>query len=75
MSITASKLREDIYKILDQAIETGQPVKITRKGTVLHIVPEKRASKLKNLTVRTVFLGDSDEIATMDWSREWSEAK
>lgn len=75
MSITASRLREDIYKILDQAIETGQPVEITRKGTVLHIVPEKRMSKLDNLRVRTVFVSDTDEIATMDWSSEWSETK
>ena len=75
MPITASRLREDIYKILDQAIETGQPVEITRKGTVLHIVPEKRASKLDNLKTRVVFIGDSDEITSMDWSGEWSEAK
>lgn len=75
MAITASRLREDIYKILDQAIESGQPVEITRKGTVLHIVPEKRISKLDNLRVRTVFIGDSDEIASMEWSSEWSEAK
>lgn len=75
MAITASRLREDIYKILDQAIESGQPVEITRKGTVLHIVPEKRTSKLDNLRVRTVFIGDSDEIASMDWSSEWAEAK
>ena len=75
MPLTASKLREDIYKILDQAIETGQPIEITRKGTVLHIVPEKRASKLDNLRVRTIFVGDTDEIAAMDWSSEWSETK
>ena len=75
MPVTASKLREDIYKILDQAIETGQPVEITRKGAILHIVPEKRVSKLDNLRVRTIFVGDTDEIASMDWSSEWSEAK
>jgi len=31
MQITASKLRENIYRILDQAIATGAPVEVLRK--------------------------------------------
>ena len=46
MAITASKLRENIYRILDQAIETSVPVEISPKGAILRIVPEKRGSKL-----------------------------
>ena len=37
MRLTASKLRENIYRILDEAIATGAPVEVVRKGTVLRI--------------------------------------
>ena len=73
MPITASKLREDVYRILDEAIETGVPVEVIRKGVVLRIVPETRPSKLANLKKRSAFTGDPDDIISMDWSSEWSE--
>jgi hypothetical protein len=75
MRVTASKLRENIYRILDQAIETGQPVEIERKGVVLRIVTDPPPSKLARLKKRSVFVGDPDDIIGMDWSREWSELK
>jgi hypothetical protein len=39
MPLTASKLRENIYRILDQVLETGVPVEIERRGKILKIVP------------------------------------
>ena len=75
MRITASKLRENIYRILDDAINTGTPVEVVRKGTVVRIVPEKRASKLGRLKKRRGFKGDPDDIIRMDWSREWTELR
>ena len=75
MRITASKLRENIYRILDEAISTGIPVEVVRKGTVVRIVPEKRPLKLGRLKKRTGFQGDPDDIIRMDWSREWTELR
>jgi hypothetical protein len=75
MPITASKLRESVYRILDDAIETGKPVEVVRKGVTLIIVPPKRRSKLANLKKRAGLLGDPDDIVSMDWSKEWSELK
>jgi antitoxin (DNA-binding transcriptional repressor) of toxin-antitoxin stability system len=75
MRITASKLRENIYRILDDAIHTGTPVEILRKGTVVRIIPEKRISKLARLKKRRGFKGDPDDIISLDWSREWTELK
>ena len=43
MKITASKLRENVYNILDHALETGVPVEVERKGRILKIVPEATA--------------------------------
>jgi antitoxin (DNA-binding transcriptional repressor) of toxin-antitoxin stability system len=73
--VTASKLRENIYRILDEAIATGTPVEVVRKGSVLRIVPERRVSKLSRLKKRTGFDGDPDDIIGMDWLKEWSEIK
>ena len=73
--ITASKLRENVYKILDDAIATGAPVEVLRKGKIVRIVPDKPVSKLSRLRKRKGFVGDPDEIAEMDWSANWSELK
>lgn len=73
MRITASKLRENVYRILDEAISTGVAVEVVRKGKILKIVPEERPSKLSRLKRRSGFEGDPDEIAGMDWSAEWTE--
>jgi antitoxin (DNA-binding transcriptional repressor) of toxin-antitoxin stability system len=75
MRITASKLRENIYQILDEAVRTGVPIEVIRKGAVLRIVPEKRVSKLSRLKKRKGFEGDPDCVIGMDWSKEWSELK
>ncbi len=75
MRVTASKLRENDYRILDEAIQTGIPVEVIRKGVVLRIVPEQRASKLSRLKKRSGFEGDPYGILEMDWLKEWSELK
>jgi hypothetical protein len=75
MPITASKLRENVYKILDEAIETGVPVEVVRKGVVLKIVLDQPPGKLARLKKRSIFVGDPDDIISIDWSTEWSELK
>ena len=75
MRITASKLRENIYRILDEAISSGTPVEVVRKGTVVRIVPEKRPAKLSRLKKRQGFKGNPDDILRIDWSAEWTELR
>jgi len=71
MSITASQLRANVYKILDNALATGVPIDINRKGKVLKIVPPKGGGKLKNLKKRDILNVDPEEIVHIDWSKEW----
>jgi antitoxin (DNA-binding transcriptional repressor) of toxin-antitoxin stability system len=71
MPFTASKLRENIYRVLDQILETGVPVEITRKGRRLKIVPVDGPDKLANLKRRDVLNGDPEDIVHLDWSGEW----
>ena len=73
MKITASKLRENIYGILDQVLETGTPVEVVRKGKVLKIVPEQKPDKLSRLKKRKCIVGDPEDLVHMDWSSEWTE--
>ena len=76
MSMTASKLRQDIYRALDEVLETGVPLEIERKGRLLRIVPvaaaEKPQKKLENLQRHDDYLlCDPEELVHLDWSKEW----
>jgi antitoxin (DNA-binding transcriptional repressor) of toxin-antitoxin stability system len=71
MPLKASQLRENIYRILDEILETGVPVEIERRGKILRIVPAERRSKLENLKPREYLLSDPEELVHLDWSGEW----
>jgi len=74
MALTASKLREDIYKILDQVLETGVPVEIVRGRRRLKIVPADDIGhgKLARLQPRpNALIGDPEDLVHLDWSAEW----
>ena len=73
MRMTASRLRENIYKVLDQVLETGIPAEIQRKGKILKIVPPAGQSKLDNLKKHNILKGNPEDIVHMDWSAEWKE--
>jgi antitoxin (DNA-binding transcriptional repressor) of toxin-antitoxin stability system len=74
MKVTATRLRQNIYAILDQVLETGVPVEIERKGKVLQIVPEKKASKLDRIPpMPDIWVGDPEDIFKIDWMKEWRE--
>ncbi len=71
MVLKASSLRENIYRILDQVLETGVPVEIERRGKILKIIPSETRSKLENLKARPYLLSDAEELVHLDWSGEW----
>lgn len=74
MAVTATQLRKDIYRILDQVLETGTPVEIDRKGHRLKIMLDEPRSgdKLENLVRRDDYLKcDPEELVHLDWSAEW----
>ena len=69
--ITASRLRENIYRILDEVAETGVPIRIERKGRTLRIEREQAPSKLGRLKRRRYLRVRPDELVHLDWSGEW----
>jgi hypothetical protein len=76
MALTASKLRANVYRLLDEVLETGAALEIERNGKLLVIAPkeeEKKGSKLDSLPRREgAIIGDPNELIHMDWSSEWN---
>lgn len=76
MRITASKLRDDIYNILDRVIKTGIPVEVVRKGSILSIAPKKEeARRASRKRWRPAMLWDPEKYVHIDWLDEWNGMK
>ena len=71
-SLSLTALRNNLFKVVDQIIKTGNPVEIERKGQRLKIVLEEKRSKLDNLKPHDCIVGDPDELVDLKVS-EWHE--
>lgn len=74
MALTASQLRQDIYRILDRILDSGVPVDVRRKGRRLRIQPVGPAetTQLEELEPHPDALeGDPEDLVHLDWSSEW----
>lgn len=71
MTVTASQLRGNIYRFLDEVAETGKPLYIRRHGHELKIVSVGSGSKLARLVRRPCVVGDPETLVHCDWSSEW----
>lgn len=74
--LTASRLRANVYRVLDQVLETGVPVEIERHGRRLRILPvsagtSRTVSKLARLKPRRYLRCPPEALVHIDWSREW----
>jgi len=74
MRVSASKLRANIYSILDDALKSGIPVEVMHKGRLLRIIPEKPKSKLSGLRKRDCIVGDPEDLVHIDWHEYWTES-
>ncbi len=75
-TLTAARFRANVYRVLDQILETGVPVEIERHGCRLRILPVSAAraragSKLAALKSRRYLRCRPDKLIQIDWSREW----
>jgi antitoxin (DNA-binding transcriptional repressor) of toxin-antitoxin stability system len=69
--MSATKLRTNLYAILDEVLETGKPVEIIRKGRRLKIVPDQPVRKTDGLVPHPGVLDDPEAIVHLDWSGLW----
>ena len=74
MTVSASELRQNVYRLLDQVLTTGEPLEIKRKGRTLRIVPDAPPNRLQRLRPRPdAIVGDPEDLVSIDWSDTWDE--
>lgn len=70
--LSPTHLRANLYRLLDEVLETGTPIEIDRGGRRLRIVPVEPARRFAALAPEPGYLpGDPEDIVHLDWSGEW----
>lgn len=72
--ISTTHLRQDIYRILDAVLETGQPVEVLRGGRRLLIVPADGPVRrpLAGRRFRSALDCTPDELEATSFEGSWS---
>jgi hypothetical protein len=70
--MTPTELRKDLYRVLDDVLETGVPQEVVRGARMLMIVPAGgRRLKLAELPQREALACSPDELVATSWDQEW----
>lgn len=67
MKVTATEHRQNLYRIIDAVIATGEPVEVRRKHGSVTIAPLARRSIWDSLEPHDVIAGEVE----VDWSGSW----
>lgn len=63
-TVTPTELRANLYRLLDEVLESGLPLRILRGGKYLQVKPMEEVQKLDDLTPRPEAIqGDPDDLA------------
>ncbi len=69
--ISVTELRGNIYKLLDEVLNTGIPIEINNGGRKLKIMPAEKVDKLQNLVPRPyVIKRNPDDLVDISWEKE-----
>lgn len=72
MPVTASELRRNVYRLLDEVLASGVPLEVERKGRRIQITAVPQRSKLDDLVPHPDYIvGDPDDLIHIDWYDEW----
>jgi prevent-host-death family protein len=70
--MTVTKLRQNLFKVLDRVLDTGVPIEIKRKGKKIRIVAVEPVSRLEKLEPHPgTIVGDPEDLVHMNWFGEW----
>ena len=71
-AVTATELRTNLYRILDEVLDTGVAQEVVLKGQKLLIIPaETRRRRLEGLPRRKVTTCTFDELVDTSWAESW----
>ena len=69
--VTASELKQNVFKLLDEVLDTKMPIEIERGDQKLQIVPVEKKNKLDNLISRPdIICGDPEDLVNISWEKE-----
>lgn len=70
-TVSPTELRSNIYKLLDEVLNSGVPLEINKGGKLLRIIPVAKSNKLANLKSRPdVIAGNPDDLVDISWEKE-----
>ena len=70
--VSPSELRQNVYRLIDQVLATGEPLEIERKGRRLRLVPSEPVDRLALIRpIPDLIAGDPEDLVSSDWSGEW----
>jgi prevent-host-death family protein len=69
--VTLTELNNNIDDLLDEVLETGIPIEISKNGKLLKIILVEKRDKLNNLTFKPdVIQGNPDDLVNISWEQE-----
>jgi hypothetical protein len=76
MRMTPTRLRANLYGVLDQIARSGQPVEIVRNGERFVLSRAPREAPRKKRTIRwpkprDFIRGDPEALTHVDWAAFW----
>ncbi|MBU2515027.1 type II toxin-antitoxin system Phd/YefM family antitoxin [bacterium] len=70
-TVSPTELRSNIYKLLDEVLNSGVPIEINKGGKLLRIVPVAKSNKLANLNSKPdIIVGSPDDLVNITWEKE-----
>lgn len=71
--LTATRLRAELFRTLDQVLATGDPVEIQRPRGSVRIVRDTSTQRLAGLTPHPGTInGNADDLAQLSWEQDWN---
>jgi hypothetical protein len=76
ITVSATRFRAELYKILEGVIRTGQPVEVALRGHKVRIVPSEPAGRLEALEPRAHYIvGPPDALVAPTFDAKAWERK
>ena len=72
--VKLTALRRDLFRIVDQVLETGVPVAVERHGTTVLLAPQAPAPRLARLKRRELIRGNPATLPDARTSK-WREPR